>query len=87
MLLDRARRNIKHLNLEDKPASIYLKKPKQSKTKSYSIHHTFYYPAGTEPTKEFLYGQKRLVGDQIEYNDQVLFAELRVGDFFGGKSI
>lgn len=34
-----------------------------------------------------MYGNKKLIGDsEIEYNDQIIFQTLRMGDFFGGKS-
>ena len=58
----------------------------RNKSKNFSIHNTFYYPETDDSTKEFVYGKKKLVGEDIQYNDQVVFCELRIGDFFGGKS-
>ena len=90
--LDRARRTIKHSNIEEKPENFSLSRPQTREksrtrgTKNVSIHNTFYYPETDDTSKEFIYGKKKLVGDEIEYNDQIVFCELRVGDFFGGKS-
>jgi len=43
--LDRVRRTIKHLNLEEKVENFHLGKSRsKSKSKNYSIHKTFYYP-------------------------------------------
>lgn len=51
VFIDRAKRTIKHLNIEEKPENFSLNKPKVSqkekgrvKSKQYSIHETFYYP-------------------------------------------
>lgn len=89
--IDRARRTVKHLNIEEKPENFSLNKPKtqqkqRAKSKQFSIHETFYYPETDDTSKSFIYGQKKLLGEEIEYNDHVVFCELRVGDFFGGKS-
>lgn len=87
--IDRAKRSVRHLNIEEKPQNFYLGKPKsreKPRSKNYSIHNTFYYPETDDSSKEFVFGKKKLLGEQIEYNDQVVFCELRVGDFFGGKS-
>lgn len=76
--IDRARRTIKHLNIEEKPENFSLNKPKsqqksRTKSKQYSIHETFYYPETEDTSKSFIYGKKKLVGDEIEYNDQIVF--------------
>ena len=68
--LDRAKRTIKHFNIEEKQENFSLNKPKsrdksRSKTKNYSIHNTFYYPETSETSKEFIYGKKRLLGEEI----------------------
>lgn len=92
--LDRARRSIRHLNIEDKPEGFHIgSRPlsqgkARSKSKNYSIHSKFYYPETDDSSKEFIYGKKKLVAgsNELEYNDQVVFVELRTGDFFGGKS-
>lgn len=47
--IDRARRTVKHLNIEEKPENFSLNKPKtqqkqRAKSKQFSIHETFYYP-------------------------------------------
>ena len=65
--LDRARRNLKHLNIEEKPENISINRPKtrekiRTKTKNYSIHNTFYYPETDDTSKEFIYGKKKIVG-------------------------
>lgn len=33
-----------------------------------------------------MYGKKKIVGNELEYNDQIVFEELRHGSFLGGKS-
>jgi hypothetical protein len=33
-----------------------------------------------------MYGKKKVIGDELEYNDQIVFDELRNGSFLGGKS-
>ncbi len=91
IFLDRARRSVKHLNIQQKPDNFSLNRPRsrqnsKRKVKNFSIHNTFYYPETDDTSKQFIYGKKRLIGDQLQYNDQVVFCELRMGDFFGGKS-
>ena len=51
LFIDRAKRTIKHLNIEEKPENFSLNKPKvnqkekgKAKSKQFSIHETFYYP-------------------------------------------
>lgn len=49
LFIDRAKRTIKHLNIEEKPENFSLNKPKaiqkgRAKSKQFSIHETFYYP-------------------------------------------
>lgn len=59
----------------------------KGKQKNFSIHETFYYPKEeSHDNKEFLYGNKKIVNEDMEYNDHIVFAELRTGDFLGGKS-
>ena len=45
--LDRAKRNIRHLNIEEKPDNFSINRPKtrdKMRNKNFSIHNTFYYP-------------------------------------------
>lgn len=89
--IGKEKRSIKHLNIEQKPANFMMDSRPMSKQKqkprNYSIHETFYFPTSeNQNNKEFLYGSKKVNGEELEYNDHVLFAELRTGDFFGGKS-
>ena len=46
--IDRSKRNIKHLNIEEKPKNFYVRGKTADKAdrakKNYSIHSTFYYP-------------------------------------------
>ena len=44
--IDRTKRNVKHLNIEDKPKNFHMKDKfiaKNRKSKNNSIHHSFYY--------------------------------------------
>lgn len=45
---------------------------------------TFYYPK-EEYEKSLLYGNKKLVGEEIEFTDHLVFKELKPVTFFGGR--
>lgn len=64
---------------------VYKEFSRQKRTKTTNAFaKTFYYPK-EEYEKSLLYGNKKLVGQEIEFTDHLVFKELKPVTFFGGR--
>lgn len=86
LLEERSRRKVSAVGMQGREKNfVYKTYSKEQRVKTANTFaNTFYYPK-EEYEKSLLYGNKKLVGDEIEFTDHLVFKELKPVAFFGGR--